>query len=62
MLFYTDLSKKILVFDQKDWGISLNISAAHGRNLIYWTWFATDDDQEPSKRLKEYFHYILDFE
>lgn len=37
--------KKILIFNQKDWGISLNTSVC-GRNLIYLTWFTTDDEQD----------------
>lgn len=53
--------KDVLIFNQKDWGISLNTSV-HGRNLIYRTWFADDDDWDSIKMLKEHFCYHVDLE
>lgn len=50
-----------LFFNQKDWGISLNASV-HSRNLIYQTWFATDDDGDSIKMVKEHLHYIVDLD
>lgn len=52
--------KDVLIFNQKDWSTSLNTSV-HGRNLIYWTWFATDGDRDSIKMLKEHLHYIVNF-
>lgn len=50
-----------LIFNQKVWGISLNASV-HGRNLIYQALFATDDDGESIKTVKEQLHYIVDLD
>lgn len=53
--------KDVLIFNEEDWSISLNTSV-HSRKLIYWTWFATDDDQDSIKMLKEHLHYIVDLQ